>query len=349
MLTQPAKVFLPLSGLALVLAFAYGISSGNRDGVLLLLGLMAVAAYAGVVVNAHRDSLVGQPASAEAAAPELRDVVPSRPVVGGLWPVLGATALTLMLLGFVLGPVAAVAGLTLAMAAVVGWTTGVSADHTGRELNLLPLALPVVGLFAIFSLMFFMSRVLLAVPEKAATTIALLVAVVILLAAALVTLRPRLSSGSLVALLALGGVLMAGGGLVGAAAGQRELPHAQGPHAATVDVVAKGNQFNKKTIELPAEHPPEIVFDNRDANVLHNVAIFSDSQFTQRRFTGDVFAGPETMRYRFRALPAGTYYFRCDMHPTNMVGEVHVEKAAHDEQEPNAEDEPHAEEEPHAE
>ena len=343
MLTQSSKVFLPLSGLALVLAFAYGISSGNRDGVLLFLGLMVVAAFAGIVVNAHRENLVAQPVPADAGAPELRDVEPSRPVVGGLWPVLGALASTLLLLGFVLGPVPAAAGLTLGAAAVVGWMTGISADHTGRELNLLPLNLPVVGLFAIFSLMFFMSRVLLAVPEKAATTIALLVAVAILAGAALVTLRPRLSSGSLVGLLAVSGVLMAGGGLVGAAAGQRELPHAQGPHAATVDVAAKGNQFTKKTIELPAEHPPEIVFENRDPNVLHNVAIFSDAQYTHREFTGDVFAGPETMRYRFRALPAGTYYFRCDMHPTSMVGEVHVEKAAHGEEEPNAGDEPNAE------
>jgi plastocyanin len=343
MLTQSSKVFLPLSGLALVLAFAYGISSGNRDGVLLLLGLMVVAAFAGIVVNAHRENLVGQPVPADAGPPELRDVVPARPVRGGLWPALGATALTLLLIGFVLGPVPAVAGLALGVAAVVGWMTGISGDHTGRELSLLPLALPVVGLFAIFSLMFFMSRVLLAVPEKAATTIALLVAVAILIAAALVTLRPRLSSGPLVALLAVSGVLMAGAGLVGAAAGQRDLPHAQGPHAATVDVVAKGNQFTKKEIKLPAEHPPEIVFDNRDPNVLHNVAIFSDADFTRREFTGEVFAGPETMRYRLRALSAGTYYFRCDMHPTSMIGEVHVEKEAHAEEEPNAEEEPHAE------
>ncbi len=331
MLTQSAKVFLPVSGLALVLAFAYGISSGNRDGVLLLLGLMVVAAFAGIVVNTHRENLVGQTVPADAAAPELRDVVPSRPVLGGLWPVLGALALTLVLLGFLLGPVPTVAGLALGGAALVGWMTGVSADHTGRELTLLPLALPVVGLFAIFSLMFFMSRVLLAVPEKAATTIALMVALTILVAAALVTLRPRVSSGSLVGLLAVSGVLMAGGGLVGAAAGQRELPHAEGPHAATVDVVAKGNQFTRKAIELPADQPPEIVFENRDPNVLHNVAIFADAQYTHREFTGEVFPGPETKRYRFRALPAGTYYFRCDMHPTSMLGEIHVEKVAHGE------------------
>lgn len=338
MLTQTSKVFLPLSGLAFVLAVAYGISSGNRDGVLLFLGLMLVAAFAGIVVNAHRENLVAQPVPADAAAPELRGVVPSRPLGGGLWPVVGAVAFTLVLLGFLIGPVATVAGLVLAAGAVVGWMTGISADHTGREPNLLPLGLPAVGLVAIFSLMFFMSRMLLAVPEKASTTIALLVAILILTVAAFVSLRPRVSSRSLVGLLAASGLLMAGGGLVGAAAGQRELPHAEGPHAATVKVVAKGTQFLQKTIQLPADHPPEIIFDNQDPNVLHNVAIFSDAQFTHREFTGDVFAGPETMRYRFRALRPGTYYFRCDMHPTNMVGEVHVE----------AEEEPHAQEEGHA-
>lgn len=342
MLTQTSKVFLPLSGLALVLAFAYGVTTGNRDGTLLLLGLMVVAAYAGVVVNAHRENLVAQPVPADAGPPELRDVVPARPVRGGMWPVLGAAALTLVLVGFVLGPVPTVAGLALGAGAVVGWTTGISSEHTGREFNLLPLGLPVVGLLAIFSVMFFMSRVLLAVPEKAATTIALLVAIAILTAAALVTLRPAVSSRSLVGLLAVSGALMAGGGLVGAAAGQRELPHAQGPHAATVELVAKGNQFDKTEIELPAEHPPEIVFENRDPNVLHNVAIFSDPEFTRREFTGEVFAGPDTVRYRFRQLPPGTHYFRCDMHPINMVGEMHVEKADHGEGEPQSDEAGHA-------
>ena len=104
MLTQASKVFLPLSGLAFLLALAYGIASGNRDGVLLFLGLMVVAAFAGIVVNAHRENLVGQPVPADAGPPELRDVVPLRPLRGGLWPVLGALALTLLLLGFVLGP-----------------------------------------------------------------------------------------------------------------------------------------------------------------------------------------------------------------------------------------------------
>ena len=88
----------------------------------------------------------------------------------------------------------------------------------------------------------------------------------------------------------------------------------------------------------PSERPA-----HRDPNVLHNVAIFSDAQYTHREFTGDVFAGPETMRYRFRALDAGTYYFRCDMHPTSMLGEIHVEKKVHHEEEPNAGEEPHAE------
>ncbi len=343
MLTQAAKVFLPLSGLAFLFGVAYGISSGNRDGVLLFLGLMVVAAYAGIVVNVHRENLLGQPVPADAGPPELREVVPIRPLRGALWPVLGALAFALLLLGFVVGPVLAVTGLVLGAAAVVGWMTGISGDHTGRELDLLPLGLPVVGLVTIFSVMFFVSRVLLAVSEKAATTIALVVAVGILAAAAVVTVRPRVSSRSLVGLLAVSGVLMAGGGIVGAAAGQRELPHAQGPHAATVKIAAKGNQFTKKTIELPAEHPPEIVFENRDANVLHNVAIFSDPEFTRREFTGEVFAGPETVRYRLRQLPPGTHYFRCDMHPTNMIGEVHVEEAAH-----GTEQEPHADEGGHA-
>ena len=55
-----------------------------------------------------------------------------------------------------------------------------SADTTGRQINLLPIGIPVLGLFCIASLMFFMSRILLAVPEQASTFIALAVAVIIL-------------------------------------------------------------------------------------------------------------------------------------------------------------------------
>jgi plastocyanin len=323
MLTQSAKVYLPISVLAFVAAVAYGISTGDRDGVLLLLGLVVAAAFAGTVVNAHRQNLVAAPVPADAPPPELADVAPGRPVSGGLWSFTGALALALVLVGFVVGPVATVAGLVVGAATAVGWMTSISADHTGRELNLLPLGLPAVGLFAIFSLVFFMSRVLLAVPEQASTGIALVVAVVILASASLVTLRPNLSSRTLVAILAASGVVLSGGGIVAASVGQREIHRHEGATKA-VKVVAKGTAFVQKEISLKGELPAEIKFHNEDAGTLHNVAIFDDPDYTRRGFTGDVVLGPTTADYRFTAPGPGTYYFRCDIHPKNMTGTVVV-------------------------
>jgi plastocyanin len=323
-LTQSSKVFLPLSGLALVLGVAYGVTTGDRDGVILLMGLVAVAAFAGVVVNLPRENLVEAPVAADAPAPQLRDVVPARPLRGGLWPVTAALALGLFFAGFVLGPGVTIASLVLGAATVVGWMTAISSDHTGREINLLPLGLPAVGLFAIFSLMFFMSRVLLAVPEQASTAIALLVAVLILASATLVTLRPNVSSRALVAILAVAGVALCGGGVAAAALGPRKVEKPENAPLGTIKVAAKGISFVEKEITLKADHPSEISFRNEDKGTLHNIAIFADAGFTRREFTGDVVMGPTKVDYRFLAPAAGTYYFRCDIHP-NMQGKVVVE------------------------
>jgi hypothetical protein len=37
-------------------------------------------------------------------------------------------------------------------------------------------------------------------------------------------------------------------------------------------------------------------------------------------FVGEVFSGPDVVTYEVPALDAGTYFFRCDVHPTTMTG-----------------------------
>ena len=323
MLTQSSKVFLPIAGVAFVFAVGYMVLTGNRDGFLLLLALMVVAGSAGIAVARARENEFPPPVPADAPPPEYRDVVPGRPLAGGLWAATGALAFALLLTGFVLGPLATGAGLVLAVTTIVGWMVTVSGEHIGRRIDLSPLGLPVLGLFAIFALMFFLSRVLLAVPEQASTAIALAVAVVILGGAALVTLRPSVSSRSLAAILAISGVLLTAGGLVAAAVGQREVHRPAGVSGGPVSVEAENNEFKEKEIELQAELPAEITFHNKDEDVPHNVAIYSDPEYTRDVFIGDILPGPVTVDYRFDAPPAGEYFFRCDVHP-NMAGKVKV-------------------------
>jgi plastocyanin len=90
-----------------------------------------------------------------------------------------------------------------------------------------------------------------------------------------------------------------------------------------VTVVAQNISFDTSEIDLPADAPSTITFDNKDAGVPHNIAIFNDSSLSQNLFTGDIVTGPGTAQYQVPALSAGEYYFHCDVHP-NMSGSVVV-------------------------
>lgn len=91
-----------------------------------------------------------------------------------------------------------------------------------------------------------------------------------------------------------------------------------------VTVVAQGVAFVTNCIQVPADQPFTIHFDNRDPATVgqHNIAIFqSAADLTAALFRGDLVTGPATMDYRVDALKTGEYFFHCDVHPT-MTGKV---------------------------
>src|SRR5581483_10294664 len=95
----------------------------------------------------------------------------------------------------------------------------------------------------------------------------------------------------------------------------------------TVAVTASGIAFDTNCIEVPAGQPFTIAFDNKDAGIPHNIAIYpSSTQLTpaDALFQGEVVTGPTTTQYKVPALDAGTYYFHCDIHPTTMNGTFKV-------------------------
>ncbi len=79
--------------------------------------------------------------------------------------------------------------------------------------------------------------------------------------------------------------------------------------------------FDKKTISVYAGSNVIINFDNRDT-VPHNFSIYLNASAPQPPiFKGDIVNGPGTITYRFLApIAPGTYFFRCDVHPTIMTG-----------------------------
>jgi plastocyanin len=97
-----------------------------------------------------------------------------------------------------------------------------------------------------------------------------------------------------------------------------------GGGATTSAVVAMGLAFDTSTITLPAGKPVTLVFDNQDAGVPHNIAIFpSSTDLANPLFRGETFNGVATKDYAIPALEPGEYYFHCDVHPT-MYGTVVV-------------------------
>ncbi len=323
MITQPAKVLLPLALLGFVAAVAYSVFTGDHMGITLFFGLAGAAPIGALAVTVARENEFAPAAAADAGPPELRPAGPVRLPGGPGWPALAALGVGFVMLAFIAGPLFAIPGVGLMIFAAVGWLSSVSIDRTRRAPNLMPLGIPVVGLFAIFSLMFFMSRILLAVPEQASTFIALGVAVVVMTSGTLIALKPSLSSRTVMTGLVVGALVMIGGGLVAAKAGQRKVEE-HGGHEQAVELIAKAVAFNQKEITLHAGGDADIRFDNADT-VPHNIAIYADAAYSgPALFQGAVVIGGQSMTYKFPAPPPGTYYFRCDIHPTVMTGKVTV-------------------------
>jgi plastocyanin len=92
-------------------------------------------------------------------------------------------------------------------------------------------------------------------------------------------------------------------------------------------IVAEQTAFNTDTINLKADEPASITFDNKDP-FDHNIAIYenqSDADAQENAiFQGDHISA-STTTYEFDPPPKGEYLFQCDLHPTTMKGTVVVE------------------------
>lgn len=96
----------------------------------------------------------------------------------------------------------------------------------------------------------------------------------------------------------------------------------------TVDLIAKLIAFDLSEIRLQADGQVRIRLDNQDVNTEHNIAVYrSETDLTEVSpgSIGLIFLGPEVDDTVFDVPDAGTYFFHCDIHPTQMVGTLTVE------------------------
>ena len=197
-----------------------------------------------------------------------------------------------------------------------------------RQSLVLPVMLPIAIMVIIGLVLFGFSRVLLSVSAGAATLVALIVAASIMVVATIVASRSRLSNGSLFSMVgAVAGIAMLAGGVAIVVIGTGE---ETGPEPLQVLLTAPegaaSTGFVQTTLQVEADRPTDLDFDNQDPGVQHNVAIFeadpADDPQATPLFSGALVTGPMKTTYNVPALGAGTYFFRCIVHPSTMTGTI---------------------------
>ncbi len=103
-------------------------------------------------------------------------------------------------------------------------------------------------------------------------------------------------------------------------------PPTTAPPSTTVNLIAKNIAFDASVITVPAGQTITVNFDNQDQSVPHNFAVYADQFATTPIFVGQIITGPAKTTYTFTApSKSGRYFFRCDVHPTQMTGTLVVQ------------------------
>lgn len=97
------------------------------------------------------------------------------------------------------------------------------------------------------------------------------------------------------------------------------------PSAVTISLTAQNIAFDKSTITVSAGASVTINFNNMDSGITHNFSLYQSGSAsgtaTGSIFIGQNVIGPGTATYHFTAPSTpGTYFLRCDIHPTMMTG-----------------------------
>jgi plastocyanin len=95
-----------------------------------------------------------------------------------------------------------------------------------------------------------------------------------------------------------------------------------------VTVVARNILFVQRTLTANSGALFTVTLDNQDAGVLHNIAFYTNRSATQPlvpgQSVGEIFAGVAQRTMSFTPPRAGSFFYRCDVHPDSMTGTLTV-------------------------
>lgn len=329
MFNLATKLLFALTGAVLVLAVGYDVAVGERSGfvILLFLALAAFVLACATVGSAVPD--IAPVVPADAPPPELRATTTGPPARGSGWSLAAAAAVTVLAAGAAVGPAVVVAGVVAVLVATGGWFARAWSEHpswTGRVRErvstrlVMPVGLPLVTFLLVLTIAVSVSRILLAVPERASVVVALAVALAVLLGCAWVASRPLLGSSVVIALAVLAAVSVLGAGIAGALSGERRFEPEEGEDN-VFRVTAKDIKFSRARLTVPTGREVVLEFENRDRDVYHNMAVYrGEGPSATPVFNGEGFPGDGERDYQLRTPAPGTYVFLCDFHPANMKG-----------------------------
>ena len=83
-------------------------------------------------------------------------------------------------------------------------------------------------------------------------------------------------------------------------------------------------QFDTVDITVPAGGQVTLTADNQDPGIFHNWALYTDESASEQLAATEICADC-TETITFEPPPPDVYFFRCDVHPTEMVGTFVVE------------------------
>jgi hypothetical protein len=93
------------------------------------------------------------------------------------------------------------------------------------------------------------------------------------------------------------------------------------PEGTELAITAQNLAFDTDCLAAPAGEAFTIEFNNQDAGVPHNVAIYTDDSAAEVLFQEPPSPGPGTVVYEPEPIEEeGNFFFRCDVHPTTMTG-----------------------------
>lgn len=220
------------------------------------------------------------------------------------------------------------------------------AQETTRRL-LLPLLIPAGALAFALLVIYGLSRVYLELPNAAAVGLAAGISLGVLLVAWFIATHPQIQAWQVASMFVVAAAVLTGGAvfaLVHEDEGEAAHPppangappdNGEPPPPPTDGTVFETRmiptiQFDTDVMTFPAETEITVRAINEDGTVPHNWAMYESREVAESEGPAAAIALTEvcsacTEEVTFTTPPAGEYFFRCDIHPVQMVGTVVVE------------------------